>query len=166
MRPMSPAEYERWMPDAYKRGFGCFKPGGLCEDGMVVRFTTLALAPLFDGTLRDHAPALRFPRAADGQIVVPGRCWNRMFQQIVDACGAGRDRVTRAARLSTRRTIMRDVVLAATTDTVIVPWPDESGELMAVEALVPGTTGIVRVTDEVEATMSILDAVDPTVTNS
>lgn len=46
---------------------------------IVVRLVTPMLAPLYTEDLEPQVSAVQFDRAADGEIIIPGRWWQWVF---------------------------------------------------------------------------------------
>jgi hypothetical protein len=84
-----------------------------------------------------------FERTPADEIVVPGRWWQLMFENVSADAAAPAEMRQMAATMATT-TICSDVLLPADSDTVEIAVPDSQGNMTRYEALPPGTRMRVR----------------------
>ena len=139
MRRVTPQEREHWRALAQHHGFGSaenrFVLGRFVvvdrdENGLVLCVVTPIPAGL-DGEKRQlETPA--------DEIVVPGRWWQLMFENVSEDVSAPAEMRQMAATMAAT-TVCRDVLLPADSDTVEIGVPDSQGHVATFEALPPGT---------------------------
>jgi hypothetical protein len=127
--------------------FGRYVTEGLEDGALKIRFITPLPAGLYSGDdLRPKTPPIMFDRLPTGEIIIPGRWWQLMFERMSETEEAPAD-VRRTAALASRMVDVSDGLLPADTDTIEFRAPDDSGKLVLHEALPPGTVvriGIMR----------------------
>jgi hypothetical protein len=153
MRRVTPQEREHWRALAQHHGFGSaenrfvlgrFVVEDRDEDGLVLRVVTPIPAGL-DGEKRQlERPAVMFDRTPADEIVVPGRWWQLMFENVSEDASAPAEMRQMAATMAAT-TVCRDVMLPADSDTVEIGVPDSQGHVTTFEALPPGTRMRVRI---------------------
>jgi hypothetical protein len=85
-----------------------------------------------------------FDRTPADEIVVPGRWWQLMFENVSEDASAPAEMRQMAATMAAT-TVCRDVLLPAGSDTVEIGVPDSQGHVATFEALPPGTRMRVRI---------------------
>jgi hypothetical protein len=147
MRPVTPQEGESWRALAQRHGFGTaegrFMLGRFVvedrdEDGLVLCVVTPIPAGLDARDSQPEARPVMFGRTRADEIVVPGRWWQVMFDNVSGDSAAPAEMRQMAATLAATTTC-RDVLLPANSDTVQISVPDSQGHLATYEALPPGT---------------------------
>lgn len=147
MRRVTQQEGETWRALAQRHGFGSaegrFVLGRFIvedrnEDDLVLRVVTPIPAGLDPETTRLKALPVMFDRTPADEIVVPGRWWQMMFENVsADAAAPAAMRQMAATMAAT--TICRDVLLPPDSDTVEIGVADSDGNMTRYEALPPGT---------------------------
>ena len=108
------------------------------ENGLVLCVVTLIPAGLDAEKHQLKTPPVMFDRTPADEIVVPGRWWQLMFENVsADAAAPAEMRQMAATVAAT--TICSDVLLPADSDTVEIAVPDSQGNMATFEALPPGT---------------------------
>lgn len=158
MRLVTPEEAEAWRALARQYGFvndqGDFALGrfvfekfGLERVGaarIYVRFITPVPAGLYTEELQRKTPPILFDRTAEGEVIIPGRWWQRNFERLSEDPEAPPDVRQRAAVLA-RQARFSDAVLPADMETIAILAPNEQGELVPHEAVPPGTEAVILV---------------------
>ena len=147
MRNMTEREAETWLALAREHGFGSredrFVLGRFIvedrdENGLVLCVVTPIPAGVGAEKHQIKTPPVMFDRTPADEIVVPGRWWQLMFENVsADAAAPAEMRQMAATMAST--TICSDVLLPADSDTIEIVVPDSQGNMAAYEALPPGT---------------------------
>ena len=146
MRRVTPQEREHWRALAQHHGFGSaenrfvlgrFVVEDRDGDGLVLCVVTPIPAGL-GGEKR------MFDRTPADEIVVPGRWWQLMFENVSEDVSAPAQMRQMAATMAAT-TVCRDVLLPADSDTVEIGVPDSQGHVTTFEALPPGTRMRVRI---------------------
>ena len=153
MRSPTPQEVERWIALARDRGgvdeegrwlFGQVVDEGWDRDSdsggwrLHFRVITPFLADVYTDDLRPKTPPILFERTAAGEVMLPWRWWQRLFERMSESSRVA-EAFRRLAAGFAREAKFSDVLLPATTDTIEVYAPDETGGQVAHEALPPGT---------------------------
>ena len=147
MRRVTQQEWESWRALAQQHGFGSaegrfvlgrFIVEGRDENDLVLCVVTPIPAGLDAETPQFKSLPVMFDRTPANEIVVPGRWWQLMFENVsADAAAPAEMRQMAATMAST--TICSDVLLPADSDTIEIVVPDSQGNMAAYEALPPGT---------------------------
>jgi hypothetical protein len=147
MRRVTQQEGEGWRALAQQHGFGSaegrFVLGRFIvedrdEHGLVLCVVTPIPADLDAEKHQLKTPPIMFDRTPADEIVVPGRWWQLMFENVsADAAAPAEMRQMAATMAAT--TICSDVLLPADSDTVEIAVPDSQGNMATYEALPPGT---------------------------
>ena len=147
MRRVTQQEGERWRTLAQQHGFGRaegrFVLGRFIvedrdENGLVLCVVTPIPAGLDAEKHQLKTRPVMFDRTPADEIVVPGRWWQLMFENVsADAAAPAEMRQMAATMAAT--TICSDVLLPADSDTVEIAVPDSQGNMATYEALPPGT---------------------------
>jgi len=151
MRKITQQEAEQWIALAEAHGFtdsegrfalGRFVVEGRDDEGHVLlRVITPIPAGLYTEALRKKTPPILFDRTPAGEIILPGRWWQHMFEGL--SAHEEVPEATRQAAAAAAATIaVPDVYLPADTDTIEITAPDADGEPVTHEALPPG--GVMR----------------------
>lgn len=147
MRRVTQQEAERWRTLAQQHGFGSaegrFVLGRFIvedrdENGLVLCVVTPILAGLDAEKHQLKTPPVMFDRTPADEIVVPGRWWQLMFENVSADVAAPAEMRQMAASVAAT-TICSDVLLPAHSDTVEIAVPDSQGNMATYEALPPGT---------------------------
>lgn len=158
LRPVTKEEAEEWRALARQYGFvneqGDFALGrfvfekfGLERVGaarIYVRFITPVPAGLYTEDLQRKSPPILFDRTAEGQVILPGRWWQRNFERLSEDAQAPADVRQRAALLA-RRARFSDAILPADVETIAILASDDKGELVPHEAVPPETKTVILV---------------------
>ena len=152
MRRVTQQEGESWRALAQQHGFGSaegrFVLGRFIvedrdENGLLLCVVTPIPAGLDAEKVQaekvqiEKLPVM-FNRTPSDEIVVPGRWWQVMFENVsADAAAPAEMRQMAATMAAT--TICRDVLLPADSDTVEIGIVDSQGQMARYEALPPGT---------------------------
>jgi hypothetical protein len=156
VRKFTQEEVESWRVLAQQHGFGRaegrfvlgrFVVEDRDDTGLLLQVVTPIPAGLDTGPGRRPTPPVMFARTPADEIVVPGRWWQVMFENVRADPAAPAPMREMAATMATT-TVCRDVVLPADSDTVELALPDSEGSLATYEALPPGT----RMRARIEAT--------------
>jgi len=114
------------------------------EEGVItIRFVTPVPAGLYSEDLKPKAPPILFDRRPSGEIILPGRWWQYMFEKLSESDDVPPD-VRRTAAIMARSVDVSDGLLPADTDTIEFEAPDDDGDLVLHEALPPGTVVRIR----------------------
>jgi hypothetical protein len=150
MRRVTQQEGESWRALAQQHGFGSaegrfvlgrFIVEGRDENGLVLCAVTPIPASL--DAEKPQLPVVMFDRTPADEIVVPGRWWQLMFENVsADAAAPIEMRQMAATMVAT--TICSDVLLPPDSDTVEIGVADSQGNMTRYEALPPGTRLRVR----------------------
>ncbi|HTI53562.1 MAG TPA: hypothetical protein VMC04_04975 [Verrucomicrobiae bacterium] len=152
MRRVTQQEGESWRALAQQHGFGSaegrFVLGRFIvedrdENGLVLCVVTPIPAGLDAGEAQLKTSPVMFDRTPANEIVVPGRWWQLMFENVSADAAAPAEMREMAAMMATTTTC-RDVLLPADSDTVEIAVPDSQGTMTRYEALRPGTRMRVR----------------------
>lgn len=153
MRQVTRAEAKEWTKLAHEYGFvikgrhvplGRFVPIDSTTEDKFLVIQLLTITPIianpYSGTgLTKKRPPIMFDRTAAGEISIPGRWWQTMFERLseheTDDVPAG---VRVKARAAAQSIHVPDVLLPADHDTIEIYAPDDSGDLVSFEALPPG----------------------------
>ncbi len=147
MRLPSKEEVESWTALARDYGFlneegeiglGRFvtEPG---EEGYInVRFITPVPAGLYtEDTIKPKTPPVMFGRTPAGEIILPGRWWASCFKALSEDPDVPDD-VRQSALSVSRFCRIADALLPPETDTIEILCPDDKGQMVPHEALIPG----------------------------
>jgi hypothetical protein len=148
MRRVTQQEGESWRALAQQHGFGSaegrfvlgrFIVEGRDGNGLVLCAVTPIPAGLDAETPQLTAlPVVLFDRTPADEIVVPGRWWQLMFENVsADAAAPVEMRQMAATMVAT--TICSDALLPPDSDTVEIGVADSQGHMTRYEALPPGT---------------------------
>ena len=147
MRRVTQQEGESWRALAQQHGFGSaegrFVLGRFIvedrdENGLLLCVVTPIPAGLDAEKAQNETLPVIFKRTPADEIVVPGRWWQMMFENVsADAAAPAEMRQMAATVAAT--TICRDVLLPADSDTVEIGIVDSQGKMARYEALPPGT---------------------------
>jgi hypothetical protein len=147
MRRVTQQEGERWRALAQQHGFGSvegrfvlgrFIVEARDEHGLVLCVLTPIPASLDAENPQLNRPPVMFDRTPADEIVVPGRWWQVMFENVSEDAAAPAEMRQMAANIAAS-TICRDILLPADSDTVQIAIPDSQGNLATYEALPPET---------------------------
>lgn len=147
MRKVTEREAQQWLALAQEYGFvdadGNIALGRYVIEqapgGLVIRFITPVPAGLYsDKDLVPKTPPIMFDRDGNGHIVLPGRWWQLMFERLSEHESAPPD-VRRMAAVAARTVVAKDCLLPPEFETIEFMAPNDSGELVAHEALPPDT---------------------------
>jgi hypothetical protein len=147
MRRVTQQEGESWRALAQQHGFGSaegrFVLGRFIvedrdENGLLLCVVTPIPAGLDAEKAQIETLPVMFNRTPADEIVVPGRWWQMMFEN-VSADAAAPAEMRQMADTIAATTICRDVLLPADSDTVEIGIVDSQGKLVRYEALPPGT---------------------------
>ena len=153
MRRVTPREREHWRALAQHHGFGSaenrfvlgrFVVEDRDGDGLVLCVVTPIPAGLVGEKRQLETPAVMFDRTPADEIVVPGRWWQLMFENVSEDASAPAEMRQMAATMAAT-TVCRDVLLPAGSDTIEIGVPDSQGHVATFEALPPGTRMRVRI---------------------
>jgi len=143
MRRVTQQEGESWRALAQRHGFGSaegrFVLGRFIvedrdENDLVLCVVTPIPAGLDAETPQLKALPVMFDRTPADEIVVPGRWWQLMFENVSADAAAPAEMRQMAAT-----TICSDVLLPPDSDTVEIGVADSQGNMTRYEALPPGT---------------------------
>jgi hypothetical protein len=149
MRPVTAQEAERWLSLAEEHGFtdddgdiaiGRFRVARADASMITIRFITPIVAGLYTDDLHEKQPPVMFDRTASGEIIIPGRWWQHLFEQLSDDKQENDNVRAQAFRAAHGCINVGDGYLPADTDTIEFRVPDEDGRLVVHEALPPGGT--------------------------
>jgi hypothetical protein len=154
MRKPTKEEAERWLTLAREHGFtnadgtsfqlGRFSVEPLEQGAIQITFITPVPAGLrTEHDLRLKTPPILFDRTENGELLLPGRWWASTFEALSEQSGVPTD-VRQKALMASRYCAISDGVLPAETETIEILAPDEEGHLVPHEALVPGTSCLIR----------------------
>jgi hypothetical protein len=125
-----------WVGSAEGRFVGRFIVEDRDENGRRSVLSPILAGLDAEGSDRD-LPVM-FNRTPADEIVVPGRWWQMMFENVSADAAAPAEMRQMAATIAAT-TICRDVLLPADSDTVEIGIVDSQGKLVRYEALPPGT---------------------------
>jgi hypothetical protein len=151
MRAVRQHEIENWDVLAKRHGFGAAE-GRFTLGRFIVEhrdnsgFLLCAITPIPARLNASGTPAgpVMFDRTLGGEIVVPGRWWHVMFEEVSTDRTAPAAMRHMAARIAAT-TACHDVLLPADSDTVEIAIQDSRGHLMTYEAVPPGTRMIAKI---------------------
>lgn len=147
MRRVTREEAESWTSLARQYGFinadGDIALGRFVlehDEGQTwVRFITPVVASLHtERDARPKTPPILFERTEAGEIILPGRWWQRMFESLAGDETVPAD-VRRTAVGAARTVFVSDCLVPAAVETITFLAPTDTGELVVHEALPPGT---------------------------
>jgi hypothetical protein len=147
MRPVTAAEVEAWSALARRHGFmneaGDFAFGRYIVEttaggDVSIVFITPVPAGLYTEDLQPKTPPIRFDRTSGGEIILPGRGWQRTFERISEDETAPPE-IRHIAGLAARHVQATDARLPPDTETIAILAPDDQGRMIPHEALPPGT---------------------------
>ena len=147
MRRVTQQEGEGWRALAQQHGFGSaegrfvlspFIVEDRDEHGLVLCVVTPIPAGLDAEKHQLKTPPIMFDRTPADEIVVPGRWWQLMFENVSEDVSAPAEMRQMAATMAAT-TVCRDVLLPGDSDTVEIGVPDSRGHVATFEALPPGT---------------------------
>jgi hypothetical protein len=150
MRKITREEGERWQALAREHGFvnasGDFLLGRFVTEtdahgSLVIRVITPIPASLYTEDLERKTPPIMFDRTPSGEILLPGRLWQSMFECLSEDPAAPSEVRAAATRLA-HSIDASDAHLPAATDTISILAPDADGKPVSTEALPP--EGIIR----------------------
>jgi hypothetical protein len=158
MRPVTERETADWTALARQYGFvdergdfalgrfvfGRFSLERVGAARMYMRFITPVPAGLYTEELERKTPPILFDRTAEGEVIIPGRWWQRNFERLGEDPQTPGDIRKRAALLA-RYARFSDAVLPASLETIAILAPDDKGELVPHEAVPPGTEAVILV---------------------
>jgi hypothetical protein len=156
LRNVTQAEAKQWIELARKHGH-VHEEGGIALGRFIVetdsapgtvrlRFATPLAAGHFSGaTLEKKTPPIMFDRSPAGEIIIPGRWWQSMFERFSELEGEDvpSDAKATAARAA-RAVRVDDILMPAETDTIAFRAPDEDGNEVVHEARPPGVVITLR----------------------
>lgn len=147
MRRVTREEAEAWTSLARQYGFvnadGDIALGRYVleqEAGQTwVHFITPVVAGLYtERDARPQTPPILFERTDAGEIILPGRWWQRMFESLGGDENVPED-VRRGAAVAARTVLVSDYLVPAVVETISFLAPNDAGEMVVHEALPPGT---------------------------
>jgi hypothetical protein len=148
MRRVTREEAEAWTALARQYGFinadGDIALGRYVlerdDNGQTwVRFITPVVASFHtERDARPKTPPILFERTDAGEIILPGRWWQRAFESVAADETVPAD-VRRIATVAARSVLVSDCLVPATVETISFLAPNDVGELVVHEALPPGT---------------------------
>ncbi len=92
--------------------------------------------------VHEKSPPIMFDRKPTGEIILPGRWWQAMFERLSENEEVPPD-IRRTAAVAARSVRVSDGLLPADTDTIEIKAPDSQGNPVVHEALPPET--VVRI---------------------
>ena len=146
MRNVTEQEAEEWMALAQQHGFASkegFALGRFIVEPTEVpkEISLLVITPipadLYTENLQTKTPPIEFDRTAEGQIILPGRWWQHMFERTSEDPEIPED-VRRNAQRMSRHSFVPDTFLPVATETISILAPDASGKLVPTEVVPPG----------------------------
>jgi hypothetical protein len=148
MRQITEQEAREWIELAEAYGFydkdrglalGRFIVNDADNKSMELRFITPVIASEFSDTLEKKTPPIMFDRTDSGEIILPGRWWQRMFEKVAsgDHDQKMRGLAHRAARGGL---IVADTYVPREVETIQILSANDNGEMVPFEALPPGGT--------------------------
>src|ERR1700730_16692173 len=146
MRRVTQQEGESWRALAQQHGFGSaegrFVLGRFIvedrdENGLLLCVVTPIPAGLDAEKAQNETLPVMFKRTSADEIVVPGRWWQMMFENVSADAAAPAEMRQMAATIAAT-TICRDVLLPADSDTVEIGIVDSQGTMGRHAALPPG----------------------------
>lgn len=152
MRKVTKREADEWMALARQHGFvneegqvalGRFQTEPAAGGRIKITFLTPVIAGPDTEDLRPKTPPILFDRTPDGHIILPGRWWQYMFEQLAEDESVPGD-IRRTAALAARHVFAEDALLPPDTDTIAMAVPDATGAMVTYEALPPGTVGCIN----------------------
>lgn len=147
MRKITQQEADEWMALAYEHGYvsedgevalGRFQVEQVTEGRLRLTLITPVIAGKYSEELQPKTPPIMFDRTPEGNIILPGRWWQHMFERMAgDGDIPAEER--RLGGIAARHVFVGDALLPPDRDTIAMSAPDESGEYVTHEALPPGT---------------------------
>ncbi len=153
MRQVTQEEADEWMSLARQYGFateeGSFALGRFIVEEtsgaeICLQFITPVPAGLYTEQLQPKTPPIQFDRTPAGEIILPGRWWQHMFECLSEDVEVPED-VRRKAKAMARHSFTGDALLPPTTETILISAPDDKGEMVPTEALPPRTRARIRI---------------------
>jgi len=147
MRKITEQEADQWMALAQEHGLvnddgevalGRFQVEEAPNGQLRLTFLTPVVAGMYSEELRRKRPPIMFDRTPEGQIIIPGRWWQAMFEALAET-EAAPDETRRLSAVAARHVFVRNALLPPETDTIAMSVPDEDGAHVTHEALPPGT---------------------------
>ena len=147
MRKITRQEADAWMALARARGFvrddgevalGRFQVEEARNGQLRLTFLTPLVAGTYSAALQRKTPPIRFDRTPEGQIIIPGRWWQSMFETLAGLESVPEDE-RRLSAVVARHVVVENALLPPETDTIEMRVPDEDGAYVTHEALPPGT---------------------------
>jgi hypothetical protein len=147
MRAVTADETRRWTELAEEHGFsdedgsialGRFVMTDRRSDRFEIKIVTPLLARRYTEDLREKSPPIMFDRTPDGEIIIPGRWWQELFERLSEDAVIPDENAALAFRAAHGAVTAGDTLLPAETDTIAFELPDEDGERVTYEALPPG----------------------------
>ena len=147
MRKITQKGADRWIAMARERGLvnedgelalGRFQVEAAPNGQLRLTFLTPLVAGTYSEALQRKTPPILFDRTPEGQIIIPGRWWQSMFETLaaLDAVPEGERQLSAVAA---RHVVVEDALLPPETDTIEMRVPDEDGAYVTHEAVPPGT---------------------------
>jgi hypothetical protein len=147
MRNVTQEEAERWIALAEEHGFtneagdialGRFNVESVDGHSITLRVLTPIVAGEYTEGLDRKEPPIMFDRTPSGEIIIPGRWWQHLFEKVADEADLDEETSTAAAALA--RTSAFGDALLPDVETISFVVPDESGNPVVHEALPPEGT--------------------------
>ena len=147
MRKITQQEADEWLVLARECGFvsddgevalGRFQVQEARNGHLRLTFLTPVVAGTYSAELQRKSPPILFDRTPEGQIIIPGRWWQSMFENLA-ATKSGPADERRLSAIVARHVFVEDALLPPETDTIEMRVPDEHGAYVTHEALPPGT---------------------------
>jgi hypothetical protein len=151
MRDVTQEEGERWTALAEQHGFtdeaggialGRFTVESIDEQSVLLRVITPIVAGGYTDGLEKKEPPILFDRTPNGQIIIPGRWWQHLFEKVSDDADLDEES-SKAAAAFARTSAFGDALLPLDFETISFLVPDGSGNPVVHEALPP--EGTIRV---------------------
>jgi hypothetical protein len=148
MRRVTAEEAAYWQELAEEHGFtdedgnialGRFRVERVDRNTIALRFITPIVAGLYTDGLEEKQPPIMFDRTANGEIIIPGRWWQHMFEKLSETDD---DEDIRRTAFSAAHGAVRfhDSHIPSDVETIRFLAPNASGQLVLHEALPPGGT--------------------------
>ena len=153
MRKITQQEADKWMVLAQGHGLvndkgalalGRFQVEEAPNGQLRLTFLTPVVAGTYSEALQRKTPPILFDRTPEGQIIIPGRWWQAMFETLAGRESVPEDERRRSAMVA-RHVFVKDALLPPETDTIEMRVPDGDGAYVTHEALPPGTVLCVHV---------------------
>jgi hypothetical protein len=148
MRPVTAEEAARWQQLAEEYGctdedgniaMGRFRVKRVDGNTIALQFITPIVAGLHTDELEEKQPPIMFDRTANGEIIIPGRWWQHMFEKLSET---DYDEDIRRTAFSVAHGAVRfhDSHVPSDVETIAFLAPNANGQLVLHEALPPGGT--------------------------